>query len=62
MNTLNKEEYLKTLKTELNKLNFVPEDKFDSILDYFKDVDVIGFDVDFTLLLYNKKKYDKINI
>ena len=60
MNTLNKEEYLKTLKTELNKLNFVPEDKFDSILDYFKDVDVIGFDVDFTLLLYNKKNMTKL--
>ena len=60
MNTLSKEEYLKALKIELNKLNFVPEDKFDSILDYFKDVDVIGFDVDFTLLLYNKKNMTKL--
>ena len=55
MKTLNREEYLKILKTELNKLDFVPEDKFDSILEYFKDVDVIGFDIDFCLLLYNKK-------
>ena len=55
MKSLNKEEYLKILKTELNKLGFIPEDKFDSILEYFKDVDVIGFDIDFTLLLYNKK-------
>jgi HAD superfamily 5'-nucleotidase-like hydrolase len=60
MNTLSKEEYLKTLKAELNKLNFVPEDKFDSILNYFKDVDVIGFDVDFTLLLYNKKNMTQL--
>ena len=52
---LTKEEYLKILKTELNKLGFVPEDKFDSVLEYFKDVDIIGFDIDFTLLLYNKK-------
>ena len=55
MKSLNKEEYLKILKTELNKLGFIPEAKFDSILEYFKDVDVIGFDIDFTLLLYNKK-------
>jgi HAD superfamily 5'-nucleotidase-like hydrolase len=60
MNTISKEEYLKTLKAELNKLNFVPEDKFDSILNYFKDVDVIGFDVDFTLLLYNKKNMTQL--
>ena len=52
MNSLNKEDYLKVLKSELNKLNFVPEDKFDSILKYFKDVDVIGFDIDFCLILY----------
>ena len=55
MEPLKKEEYMKILKIELNKLDFVSEDKFDSILEYFKDVDVIGFDIDFTLLLYNKK-------
>ena len=55
MEPLKKEEYLKILKNELNKLDFIPEDRFDAILDYFKDVDVIGFDIDFTLLLYNKK-------
>ena len=55
MEPLKKEEYLKILKNELNKLDFIPEDRFDTILDYFKDVDVIGFDIDFTLLLYNKK-------
>ena len=60
MKTLNREEYLKILKTELNKLDFVPEDKFDSILEYFKDVDVIGFDIDFCLLLYNKKNMVKL--
>lgn len=60
MKPLTKEEYLKTLKTELNKLNFVPEDKFDSIIEYLKDVDVIGFDIDFTLLLYNKKNMNHL--
>lgn len=61
-NTLTKEEYLKTLKIELDKFKFVPEDKFDSILEYFKDVDVIGFDIDFTLLLYNKKNMNRLII
>ena len=55
MSFLTKDEYLNSLKKELSKLNFVPEDKFDSVLTYFHDVDVIGFDIDFTLLLYNKK-------
>ena len=55
MTSLTKDEYLNSLKKELSKLNFVPEDKFDSVLTYFHDVDVIGFDIDFTLLLYNKK-------
>ena len=55
MSSLTKDEYLNSLKKELSKLNFVPEDKFDSVLTYFHDVDVIGFDIDFTLLLYNKK-------
>ena len=62
MKSLNKEEYLKILKTELNKLGFISEDKFNSILEYFKNVDVIGFDIDFTLLLYNKKKNGPINL
>jgi len=56
MSSLTKDEYLNSLKKELSKLNFVPEDKFDSVLTYFHDVDVIGFDIDFTLLLYNKKQ------
>ena len=55
MTSLTKDEYLNSLKKELSKLNFIPEDKFDSILSYFHNVDVIGFDIDFTLLLYNKK-------
>ena len=55
MSSLTKDEYLNSLKKELSKLNFVPEDKFDSVLTYFHDLDVIGFDIDFTLLLYNKK-------
>ena len=55
MTSLTKDEYLNSLKKELSKLNFISEDKFDSILSYFHDVDVIGFDIDFTLLLYNKK-------
>ena len=56
MTSLTKDEYLNSLKKELSKLNLVPEDKFDSVLTYFHDVDVIGFDIDFTLLLYNKKQ------
>ena len=60
MKSLSKAEYLKILKKELDKLNFVPEDKFDSVINYFKDVDVIGFDIDFTLLLYNKKNMVKL--
>ena len=60
MTSLTKEKYLTSLKSELSKLNFVSEDKFDSILSYFQDVDVIGFDIDFTLLLYNKKNMTKL--
>ena len=60
MKSLSKEEYLKILKKELDKLNFVQENKFDSIIEYFKDVDIIGFDIDFTLLLYNKKNMMKL--
>ena len=55
MSSLTKDGYLNSLKKELSKLNFVPENKFDSVLTYFHDLDVIGFDIDFTLLLYNKK-------
>ena len=55
MSSLNKDEYLQKLKTELKKLKFVQEDQFDSKIEYLKDVDIIGFDIDFTLLLYNKK-------
>ena len=60
MTSLTKEKYLSTLKSELSKLNFVSKDKFDSILSYFHDVDVIGFDIDFTLLLYNKKNMTRL--
>ena len=60
MASLTKAEYLETLKKELSKLKFISEDKFDSILNYFHDVDVIGFDIDFTLLLYNKKNMTKL--
>ena len=49
-----------SLKRELSKLDFISEDKFDSLLSYFQDVDVIGFDIDFTLLLYNKKNMTKL--
>ena len=60
MTSLTKDEYLNSLKKELSKLNFISEDKFDSILSYFHDVDVIGFDIDFTLLLYNKKHMTRL--
>ena len=60
MTSLTKDEYLASLKKELSKLNFVSEDKFDSLLSYFHDVDVIGFDIDFTLLLYNKKNMTRL--
>ena len=60
MSSLTKEEYLTSLKRELSKLDFISEDKFDSLLSYFQDVDVIGFDKDFTLLLYNKKNMTKL--
>ena len=60
MSSLTKEEYLTSLKRELSKLDFISEDKFDSLLSYFHDVDVIGFDIDFTLLLYNKKNMTKL--
>ena len=60
MSSLTKEEYLSSLKRELSKLDFISEDKFDSLLSYFQDVDVIGFDIDFTLLLYNKKNMTKL--
>ena len=60
MSSLTKEEYLTSLKRELSKLDFISEDKFDSLLSYFQDVDVIGFDIDFTLLLYNKKNMTKL--
>ena len=60
MTSLTKDEYLNSLKKELSKLDFISEDKFDSILSYFHDVDVIGFDIDFTLLLYNKKHMTRL--
>ena len=60
MSSLTKEEYLTSLKRELSKLDFISEDKFDSLLSYFHDVDVIGFDIDFTLLLDNKKNMTKL--
>lgn len=60
MTSLTKSEYLQALKQELSKLKFISEEKFDSILNYFHDVDVIGFDIDFTLLLYNKKNMTKL--
>ena len=60
MSSLTKFEYLETLKHELSKLKFISEEKFDSVLNYFHDVDVIGFDIDFTLLLYNKKNMTKL--
>jgi HAD superfamily 5'-nucleotidase-like hydrolase len=60
MNSLNKAQYFTILKSQLNKLNFIPEDKFDSIIESLKDVDVIGFDIDFTLLQYNKKNMIKL--
>ena len=60
MTSLTKSEYLQSLKQELSKLKFISEEKFDSILNYFHDVDVIGFDIDFTLLLYNKKNMTKL--
>ena len=55
MVSLNKAQYLTIIKNQLNKLNFVPEDNFQSVIESFKDIDVIGFDIDFTLLQYNKK-------
>ena len=60
MDALNKNEYLKILKNQLNLLSFIPEDNFDSIVEKFKNIDVIGFDIDFTLSLYNKKNMIKL--
>ena len=60
MVSLNKAQYLTIIKNHLNKLNFIPEDNFQSVIEYFKDIDVIGFDIDFTLLQYNKKNMTKL--
>ena len=60
MVSLNKAQYLKILKNQLNRLNFIPEEKFQSIIETFKDIDIIGFDIDFTLLQYNKKNMIKL--
>lgn len=60
MNSLNKAQYLKILKNQLNRLNFISEDKFDSIVESLKDIDVIGFDIDFTLLNYDKTNMTKL--
>ena len=60
MDSLNKSQYLKILKVQLNKMNFIHEDKFDSIIESLKDIDVIGFDIDFTLLQYNIKNMIKL--
>ena len=60
MVSLNKTQYLTILKNQLNKFNFIPEDKFQSIIEIFKDIDIIGFDIDFTLLQYNKKNMIKL--
>ena len=43
------------MKSQLNKLNFISEDTFDSAIECLKDFDIIGFDVDFTLLEYNSQ-------
>ena len=60
MVSLNKAQYLTIIKNQLNKLNFIPEDNFQSVIESFKDIDVIGFDIDFTLLQYNKKNMTKL--
>ena len=60
MDSLNKVQFLKILQSQLNKYNFVEEDKFNSILEILKDIDIIGFDIDFTLVLYNKKNMLKL--
>ena len=60
MASLNKAQYLKIMKNQLNRLNFIPEDKFQSVIETFKDIDIIGFDIDFTLLQYNKKNMIKL--
>ena len=62
MNSLikTKSQYLKILKSQLAKFYFVEKEKFDSILDSLKEIDIIGFDLDFTLLEYNKKNMIKL--
>ena len=60
MDSLNKSQYLKILKGQLNKINFIYEEKFDSIIESLKEIDIIGFDIDFTLLKYNIKNMIKL--
>lgn len=60
MVSLDKRQYIKIIKNQLKKLNFIPEYKYQSVIDTFKDIDIIGFDIDFTLLNYNKKNMIKL--
>ena len=60
MVSLNKAQYLKIIKNQLKGLNFIPEDNFQSVIETFKDIDIIGFDIDFTLLQYNKTNMIKL--
>lgn len=60
MDAKTKEKYLSKLKIELDKLDYVQKENFDSVLQYLNEFDVIGFDIDFTLLIYNKKNIYKL--
>ena len=40
MDSLNKVQFLKILQSQLNKLNFFEEDKFNSTLEILKDIDI----------------------
>ena len=54
MDSLTKDEYLTNLKHDLSRLNFIKQENFRSIQEELKTFDVIGFDVDFTLVSYNR--------
>lgn len=60
MKKLSSTEYLEKLKNELNNFHFVELNDFDKQLNLIKEADVIGFDIDFTLSMYNQKELQNI--
>lgn len=55
-----KEEYINELKSELEKYNFLKNEELESSLKYMKDADIIGFDIDFTLVIYNQRNIEEL--